>query len=368
MLRPIHILSGALLFAAHPSIAMAQIAPQPENIVIETTPETSAEEIEDWIEQLGSDDWLMRDLATLELAELDPGVTLETLEGHIIRNDLTPEQRARLWLACLRRFEMRPKGALGVQFGQVQVGAIEVIPIPDNPEFPASMILREGDRIVMVGERVLENTEDFRAEILSRDPGGTLPVTLVRGDRILRFTLELGAYSSLTGGARMDSDILLESIARRWARIGIRPEQPGTVGTDIEIDDWARAAFPDGIVPDPREPELVAPRGFVLGPGMRTTPDGSAWGRSIFNIWTDPADMTHDVEQRGSLMIGQRLQPLVALSNLLNREREQIESEIASAPNDEAQAALQERLREIDAKLERVRLQTGLVRNPEDQP
>jgi flagellar biosynthesis/type III secretory pathway chaperone len=67
-------------------------------------------------------------------------------------------------------------------------------------------------------------------------------------------------------------------------------------------------------------------------------------------------------------MIGQRLQPLVALSNLLNREREQIESEIASAPNDEAQAALQERLREIDAKLERVRLQTGLVRNPEDQP
>ncbi|HCT45054.1 MAG TPA: hypothetical protein DF699_07570, partial [Phycisphaerales bacterium] len=76
-------------------------------------------------------------------------------------------------------------GALGVSFGTIRVGSIEIQPIPDNPEFPATMLLQDKDQIAMVGERVIDGSFSLRVEILSREPGETLPVTVVRGERVL---------------------------------------------------------------------------------------------------------------------------------------------------------------------------------------
>lgn len=356
-----HILGAALALLCARGALLAQDVEDAADIVIETTPETDPDVIEDWIEQLGSDDWLMRDLATLELAELDPGITLETLELYAQREDLSHEQRARLRLACIRRFALRPKGALGVQFGTIRVGAIEVQPIPPNPEFPASMVLKAGDQIAMVGDHVIDGTFSLRAEILSRDPGSILPVTLIRGERVLRFDLMLGEYSNLTGGARMDSDLLALSLQLRWERNDVRIVEQGTVGESITIDDWSAAAFPEGIAPDARDPELVAARGFVLGPGVEASTDGTRWNQSMIDVWANPAELKTDTQQRNNLIIGEEIQPMIALRLLLEREREQIRTDIQSAEPEQA-AALRAYLNTLTSKLDTITREIELVR------
>lgn len=352
MPSPIHILTLALVMS---SAGLSHAQPAPDEIVIETTPETETEVIEEWIEQLESPDWLMRDLATLELAELDPGISLETLERYITHNDLSIEQRSRLWLACLRRFEMRPKGALGVQFGEIQMGAIEVIPIPDNPEFPASMVLRQGDKIALVADRLMEGTFSLRAEILSRDPGEILPVTLIRNTRPIRFDLRLGAYSNLTGGARMDTEMLVTALQRRWDRRGISIGTADTVGDAINRESWAQAAFPEGVVPDPREPELIAPRGIVFGPGMRSAVDGTRWDRTIIDVWTDPADFRNDSDQRGSLILGEQLQPLIALQDLYVSQQLLLKVDMSTTNDADTKAGIESELAAVQKKLDRIR-------------
>lgn len=309
----------------------AQLAPNPDILVDQPVPETEHEVIDDWIEQLGNPDWLMRDLATLELAELDPGISLETLEGYIRHEDLSHEQRARLRLACLRRFAMRPKGALGVSFGTIRVGAIEVQPIPPDEDFPATLMLKENDQIAMVGERVIDGSFSLRVEILSRDPGTILPVTLIRNERVMRMDLPLGSFSDLTGAVRMDSQLLVSALHRRWDRLGIETHSGDTVGDEISTEEWAAVAFPQGVQPDAREPELIAPRGFVLGPGMNSTPDSGRWGQTIIDVWADPDALIRDLDQRESLLSGERIQPMIALRMLLEREREQLRTDIEQA-------------------------------------
>jgi hypothetical protein len=348
------------------NVAIAQ--PVPEEPVILTTPDTDPEVVEYWIEQLGNEDWLMRDLATLELSELDPGISLETLELYITREDLTLEQRSRLWLACLRRFQMRPKGALGVQWGEIRVGAIEVIPIPDNPEFPASMVLKRGDHIALVGDRIMDGTFSLRAEILSRDPGDILPVTLIRDGRTGQYDLKLGAFSNLTGGARMESQMLVTALQRRWERMGLDTPQSGSVGTAIGLDDWQRAAFPDGIVPDPRDPELIAPRGMVLGPGMPDSPDGTRRARMIIDVWIDPADFAVQTEQRAALLMGERLQPMIALLNLYTRQQVQLRSEIADELSEEESSLIQSELETLRIRVDRLKVEIESIRSTDSTP
>lgn len=357
---------AALIALSGSTLCHAQ--PVPERPVIQTIPDTDPEVIEDWIEQLGNEDWLMRDLATLEIAELDPGVSLETLELYVTREDFTLEQRSRLWLACLRRFQMRSKGALGVQFGEVRVGAIEVIPIPDDPEFPASMVLRPGDQIALVEDRIMDSTFSLRAEILSRDPGEILPVTIIRNGRTSRYDLRLGAYSNLTGGARMESQMLVTALQRRWERRGIELPKTGSVGAAIDLDDWQRAAFPEGVVPDPREPELMAPRGKVIGPGLPESPDGTRRARVIINVWTDQMDFVDQTDRQRALLTGERLQPEIALLNFYLRQQVQYQADISVEQRDEVIAQLESELVQIEQRIERVRAEIESIRGPDESP
>ena len=338
--------------------AQAQLGGQP---IDEPVPETTPEVIEEWVEQLGNPDWLMRDLATLELAELDPGISLETLEGYMRHEDLSHEQRARLRLACLRRFALRPKGALGVSFGTIRVGSIQVQPIPPSDEFPASRMLMENDEIAMVGERVIDGSFALRVEILSREPGSILPVTLIRNERVLHLDLPLGSFSNLTGAVRMDSQLLADSLALRWERLGIDTASDDSVGEGLSIEDWVQAAFPDGEAPDPREPELIAPRGFVLGPGMNTTPGAGRWGQAIIDVWSDTDTLERETMQRRSLLAGERVQPLIALRMMLERERDQLTADLEQAGPDEREAliaqraTLASRLDQLNTQIERTR-------------
>lgn len=352
---------AALSLAA---VARAQIGGGPIDAPV---PETTPEVIEDWVEQLGNEDWLMRDLATLELSELDPGISLETLEGFMCHEDLSPEQRARLRLACLRRFALRPKGALGVSFGTIRVGAIEVQPIPPSEEFPATMLLKENDQIAMVGDRVIDGSFSLRIEILSRDPGSILPVTLIRNERVLRLDLPLGSFSDLTGAVRMDSQLLTSALERRWERLGIEHGPDGSIGSGISTEDWKRAAFPEDATPDPREPELIAPRGYVLGPGMNTTPGSGRWGQAIIDVWSDPDALNRDLVQRESLLAGERAQPMIALRMLLERERDQLRQDLERA-EEAQQPVLEEQLAQVSMQLDAITEKIDANRPSENTP
>ena len=340
-----------ILLSASAGLAYAQ--DQNNDLDIEVTPVTEPEVVDEWVEQLGVDDWLMRDLATLELGELDPGISLETLEGYLRHEDLSYEQRARLRLACLRRFALRPKGALGVAFGTIRVGAIEVEPIPPDERFPASALLRAGDQVAMVDDRIIDGSFSLRVEILSRDPGQMLPVTIIRNDEVMRLDLPLGSYDNLNSAVRLDSSLLSNSLHRRWDRLGISTEIQHSVGDTISINDWQDAAFPEGSAIDAREPDLSAPRGFTRGPGVPVHPDGIAWDRAMIDVWSDPGVLRESAEQRAALLMSERIQPMVALRLIVERERTSLLKAFESAQGDEADR-IKARLNELTQQLDTI--------------
>ena len=359
---------GVMLFLGLVSApARAQIMGDPQQPQAETTPQTDSQIIAALIAQLDAEDWLSRDLATIELGELDPGITLEMLESYLALEGLSMEQRSRLELACLRRFALRPKGALGVSFGTIRVGAIEVQPIPESDEFPASKVLRPGDQIAIVGDRVIDGSLSLRIEILSRDPGQTLPVTILRGEEVLHFDLPLGSFGDLTGAVRMDPEMLSSALALRWSRLGIGQHHEKSIGEGITLNDWANAAFPQGEQPDARDPDLHAPRGWVNGPGVSVEIGSNAWARSSIDVWSDPATLRDMSQQRELLLAGEKIQPLVALRLLIERERSQIIGQLEEA-DDSVRGAMIEYLDTLTSKLDTITRELELLRPTTTQP
>lgn len=339
-------ISTALIALTASSSAWAQLAPRPEAIARQPDEQpkphepTSPEAISEWINHLDADDWLTRDLATIELAELEPGISLEQLEIHITRPDLSDEQRARLHLACLRRFALRTKGALGVSFGTIRVGAIEVQPIPENPNFPASMILKENDRVAMVDNHVIDGSFILRAEILSRNPGDILPATIIRNDQVMHVELPLGSYEDLTGAARMDPQLLTTALRLRWERMRLIEPQTKSVGDAITIEDWSAAAFPQDTEPNAKKDTYRSPRGWLIGPDLPIDTRSTAWGRASIDVWSNPQALLDATTKRAELINAEQIQPLIALRLLIERERTQIQSKLKELqpPNQDREA------------------------------
>jgi len=343
----------------------AQAQPEPDRVPVAQAPHTDEQTVRKLVEQLNDDDWLQRDLATIELGELDPGITLEMLERQLGDSNLSAEQRARLQLAALRRYAERPKGALGVSFGTIRVGAIEVQPIPANPDFPATKVLMPGDQIAMVADRVIDGSFSLRTEILSREPGEALPVTVLRGEQVLHLNLILGSFDDLTGAVRMDNDLLRNALELRWTRLGRSQPQEKSIGEDLNLEAWTDAAFPSDRAPDPRKPNLHAPRGWIVGEGVRIETNSSGWSAAAIDIWTSADNLRESAQQRGMVLAGDRIQPMVALRLLLERERSQLKQRIEQTQGEQREAliaqlnALTARLDTISDRIERTRPTTS---------
>jgi len=204
------------------------------------------------IDQLDSESWQERDLALVDLIDSDQLITLSDLESQIGNPNLSSEQRARLNLACLTRFASHPKGGLGVSFGDPRPNGVEVVPIANDPRFPASAMLVPGDAIIQVGDASVTTATNLRAHILSREPGDLLPVTILRGVHTLEMQLPLGAFTQLAGAARLDPIVAQRALELRWDRLGIAYIKTSTNGSSINEDQWIAAAFPEDTTPDPR--------------------------------------------------------------------------------------------------------------------
>lgn len=348
----IPLLAGLAHARPQPERAMDEGAAPVEGVTDQAR--TDNRRVSELVAQLNDDDWLQRDLATIELGELDPGITLEMLERQLGDHRLSHEQRARLTLAAMRRFAQRPKGALGVSFGTIRVGAIEVQPIPVNPDFPASEVLLPGDLIAMVAERVIDGSYSLRAEIISRSPGETLPITVVRAERVLHLDLRLGSLEDLTGAIRMDTELLHNALALRWERLGLSQHARKSIGEGLDLEAWSDAAFPPARTPDPRQPNLRAPRGWIVGEEVRIETSGSGWSPSAIDIWTSRLDIDEAATKRGRTLSSDRIEPIVALRQLLELERAQLNQDLQLTLGEQREAMLA-RLDIVTARLEAIR-------------
>lgn len=313
------------------------------------------------IGHLDSDSWLERDLATIELGELDPEITLTDLETFLADPGLSPEQRARLTTACTHRFLDHPKGAMGVSFGTIQIGAIEVQPINDD-NFPASKMLIPGDRIAMVDAQMIEGAFELRAQILSRDSGEVMPVTILRHDadtntdRLIDLDLPLGSFDNLSGASRLDPALVRRALELRWQRKGITPAPPATIATGIDLDAWSAAAFPPDLAPDPRTPDRRTPTVLIVG-ADQPVQTGYGYTPPPIRPWTTAAQIIQNAGVIATKVRAEQTQVLVARRLLLSQLQRQLTNDLqAGTPDPQATQArldaVTEKLNTLNAQIE----------------
>lgn len=207
----------------------------------------SPERVEKLLDEREGLDWRSRWRIDLQLSSDDPNIELSDIEDVAQRRELTPEIRELLEVAALNRFRTETtKGALGVSFGATRPGHVEIQTIVGDGAFPAADMLKPGDVIVEVNGKQVGGSAHLRAEILSRQPGDTLPVLIQRDELAVARELPLGSYQNLTGAAMIEIDVLREALELRRERLGIDFPSPDTIGGAIDPQDWIDAAFPDG--------------------------------------------------------------------------------------------------------------------------
>lgn len=311
-------------------------------------PDTRTREL---VNELASQAWLERDLATHELINFAEDISLDELEHFLLDPALTLEQRTRLVFVCVQRFAEHPKGGLGVSFGQVSPGSIEVMPIENNPRFPASAMLNPGDAIAKVDGVMMMSTLDLRLEILSREPGEVLPVTVIRAGRLVEMELPLGSFNELVGGTRLDPIEARRALERRWARKGIVLDPPETIGSGITKEHWARAAFPPDASPNARATTRRVPTAMVTGPHqlVRT---GPSLNPRRFIPWASPERIYERAVEIMMILAGQRKQVDDAHRGLLEREIRQLVAELEALENKHDTQRLQAQIDELSRSLD----------------
>lgn len=199
------------------------------------------------IQQLDDESWLVREQSMRMIGDPNEGFELDMLGAFIERAELSPEAMARFRSAARGLFEQTTKAGLGVGFGEVRDGGVEIgTVVAEVDRFPAAAMLMPGDLIVGADGSKLTTSEDLRAAILSHEPGETLDLLVRRGERVLEIEAPLGSYSSLRGAAPIGLEIADRAIAIRWARQGISVPGSQTIGGGIAPADWINAGYPEG--------------------------------------------------------------------------------------------------------------------------
>ena len=205
-----------------------------------------------------------RERASAEIvSRADPG-TLALVENQLLRRDLSPEQRVRLRDIAQRLFNATERGGMGVSFdgnpntSPVQIGAT-------IRGFPAADVLRARDRIVSIDGEPLLSTVHMRWIILSKGPGETLDLEVIRAgennrDQKIRVAVPLGRYSDLDNAAPLDPGDLRAAFDVRLARRGINADPArgsAPLGRDIDPIAWLDA---EGFWPDFDNDQTLFPK------------------------------------------------------------------------------------------------------------
>lgn len=255
-------------------------------------PARGAPDVESLLAKLNDDSLAARDEATRALA-IESEIPLRTIEAMLERPGLSPEQHARLLVAARDRFQRTPRAALGVRFATTppprvilhwQGRPVPLLHIYTGPRvvidrvfanFPAGKTLQPGDEVTRVNGRTLAGTgfNPMRPHIISREPGESLELVILRHGQELSVRVDLGRYTDLPGPNNLSTG----DLSQAWAvRSSAYPPGPAAalIMPELKRDEWspkgrsfATAEFRRQYAAGAIRPTIVAagqPRGPVL--------------------------------------------------------------------------------------------------------
>lgn len=237
------------IFGCTPCIAVGQVADDTSEV--EGAAQIQAR-LARMVILLDDQSWDVRQQAMRIIGDPNEGFELDMLSPLLERGDLSHEARLRLMQASRSLFAKTTKAGLGVGFGAVRDGGVEIrTVVRDVDQFPAAAMLIPGDLIIGAEGEPLTTSEDLRAKILSHRPGEKLNLLVQRTmngneqPRVLDLALPLGSYQLLTGAAPINARIADRAIQLRWDRQGISLPRKDQVGTQISVEDWLAAGYPE---------------------------------------------------------------------------------------------------------------------------
>lgn len=219
------------------------------------TPQTEsrslrADRVTRLIDSLNHESWMVREQSTRMLGNPNEGFELDMLAEVLEQPDLPGETRLRLQSAARELFTQTTKAGLGVGFGAMRNGGVEIGTVVDDiVGFPAAAMLIPGDLIIGADGAALTTSEDLRATILSHAPGERMSLLIQRADQVLDLDVPLGSYSSLRGAAPINQWVADQAIQIRWERKGFIMPSSIQMGESITAEDWVQAGYPDGQQP-----------------------------------------------------------------------------------------------------------------------
>ena len=251
--------------AATPNTAIAQPDHSP----------ASRDDLDPFIESLDAPDLPTRDAATAVILSRGD-ISLAEIEAVLARPDLSAEQRTRLALIGREVFFRSPRPALGISFAQ-NAGRRAMI-ASTIEGFDAASALQPGDIVVEADGRAMPSRELFPATILSKAPGESLSIRVLRAGGPVDVQVELGSFESLPNAMSPAP----ETLARAWRiRSGLRsPAHPAPIVPRLE--DQAGAPPDRGS----RRWESIfaspdAPPELVVGGQPRLSIDESIWAMPL---------------------------------------------------------------------------------------
>lgn len=349
-----------------PCVAMAQVANDQQQRQEATEGSTAIQaRLGRMVSLLNDDSWNVRQQAMRIIGDPNEGFELDMLAPLLERGDLSHEARLRLMQATRSLFAQSTKAGLGVGFGAVRDGGVEIgTVVRDVDQFPAAGMLVPGDLIIGAEGSPLTTSEDLRAMILSHEPGETLNLLIQRkidGDdqtRVLDLDLPLGSYRLLTGAAPINARIADRAIGLRWSRKGITLPDNEAIGSAISVEDWLAAGYPE-------EPTDFRPLNTRRSPRMVNS--GSA--RDVFvgvgtvirgriEPWANRSNAQIAMDQARRIELSQQLNvarmQVQLFTNAIKMLDEQIKSGAEDATLITKLTKAQQQLREAQAELDQL--------------
>lgn len=306
--------------------------------------------IEEMVRRLDAEVFAAREQATLDLFRRSD-LTLAWAESRLEEPGLTAEQRLRLEQVALAAFARGPWAAVGIQFAPSDAGGQRITDTVQG--FDAARVLQPGDVVLSADGQPVFSQRSFKAAILSRDPGGTMRMEILRGGERAEVEFELGSYSQLRSPMSPQPGDLLAAWSLRRSRVS------GGVPAGVIIPTLDAESMPE-IWPgrgsaawDEAFASPDAPSGLVIG------------GQSREGVDLSLKQLTSAEASRRDAIMGPSGDPMGQRA-VLRQERDSMLAQIASAQRyiqvhnlDDLQRAqvqlrlveLADRLREIDDQL-----------------
>lgn len=198
------------------------------------------------VERLNSDTYQTREQATQDIASAASGVRLKQIEAQLKLPTLTLEQRTRLLVAAEHIFMREPRAALGVSWagpnglptgrGVTVSGCV--------PGFEAATVLKPGDILRAIDGAPVEDggyrDQDLRYEIVSRDPGDELRLSIIRGGEPMQVVCRVGKFDDLPRPSDRQSS-LEGAWRKRLARMQAMVPTPPPFPTPLLYPGWQQA-------------------------------------------------------------------------------------------------------------------------------